>query len=185
MHPTPDLSTDTERKAAQATGRPAPPPPPPPDPFRTLVRRTAAGEIAPLVLREPRGAWGRLLSDVPLVGALARTRAAARKQLRLRRRLGIGDRPARPLLADFRARCVRADSRGETGGLGALLPDDALPVVVALLDAGGALSFETLLLDLENDRGPLPESLVARAKIVGDLLSALGRHRRPHMEEQG
>lgn len=177
MHPTPDLSTDTERKATQATGRPAPPPPS--DPFRTLVRRTAAGEIAPLVLREPRGVWGRLFGDVPLFGALARTRAAARKQLRLRRRLGIGDRPARPLLADFRERCVRADSRGEAGGLGALLPDDALPVVVALLDAGGALSFETLLLDLENDRGPLPESLVARAKTVGDLLSALGRHRRP------
>ncbi len=91
--------------------------PPPPDPFRTLVRRTAAGEISPLVLREPHGAWGRL-------------------------------------------------------------PDDALPVVVALLDAGGALSFEALLCDLENDRGPLPESLVARAKTVGDLLSALGRHRR-------
>lgn len=174
MHLTLNLSTGAERKAAL-----------PADPFRTLVRRTAAGEIAPLALREPRGAWGRLLGDIPFLGALARTRAAARKQLRVRRRLGVGDRPASPLLADFRARCVRADPRGEAGGLDVLLPDDALPVVVALLDAGGTLSFETLLCDLENDCGPLPESLLARAQTVGDLLSALGRHRRSHLEEQG
>ena len=174
MHLTPDLSTGAERKTA----------PPPPDPFRTLVRRTAAGEIVPLALREPRGAWGRLLGDIPFLCALARTRAAARKQLRLRLRLGVGDHPASPLLADFRARCVRADPRGEAGGLGALLPDDALPVVVALLDAGGTLSFETLLCDLENDCGPLPESFLARAKTVGDLLSVLGRLHRTVMEEQ-
>lgn len=117
-----------------------------PDPIRELERRTAAGEIAPLAMPDGRSVWFRAFHDFPFFGADARAAAAARRQLRLRRRLGVGDRPDFPLLPDFRARCVQYDSRGEAGGLGTLLPDDALASLLAAdflrtIGAGRATSY--------------------------------------------
>lgn len=140
------------------------------NPIRKLERRTAAGEIAPLAMPDGRSSWYRSFHDFPFFGADARTSAAARRQLRLRRKLGVADRPVDPRLADFRARCVHHDDRGEEGGLGALLPDDSLGVVILLLPD---LRFEELLCGLLADSGPLPADFFAGSHTVGDLLDAL------------
>ena len=147
----------------------------PTDPVRELERRTAAGEVAPLADPAGHGDWHRSFHDFPFFGADARAAAAARRQLRLRLKLGIDRRPCDPVLAAFRKRCV--EHGGERDGLGALLPEDSLDAVIRLLPD---LRFEETLCGLDDDFGPLPEDIVARSRTVGELLSGLGS--RTHAE---
>ena len=140
----------------------------PTDPVRELERRTAAGEVAPLAEPAGHGDWHRSFHDFPFFGADARAAAAARRQLRLRLKLGVDRRPCDPLLAAFRKRCV--EHGGERDGLGALLPEDSLAAVILLLPD---LRFEETLCALADDFGPIPEYLFARSRTVGDLLSGL------------
>lgn len=141
----------------------------PTDPVRELERRTAAGEVAPLADPAGHGDWHRSFHDFPFFGADARAAAAARRQLRLRLKLGVDRRPCDPLLAAFRKRCV--EHGGERDGLGALLAEDSLAAVILLLPD---LRFEETLCVLADDFGPIPENLFARSRTVGDLLSGLG-----------
>jgi hypothetical protein len=140
----------------------------PTDPVRELKRRTAAGEVAPLADPAGHGDWHRSFHDFPFFGADARAAAAARRQLRLRLKLGVDRRPCDPLLAAFRKRCV--EHGGERDGLGALLAEDSLAAVILLLPD---LRFEETLCALADDFGPIPENLFARSRTVGDLLSGL------------
>ena len=140
----------------------------PTDPVRELERRTAAGEVAPLADPAGHGNWHRSFHDFPFFGADARAAAAARRQLRLRLKLGVDRRPCDPLLAAFRKRCV--ERGGERDGLGSLLPEDSLAAVILLLPD---LRFEETLCALADDLGPIPENLFARSRTVGDLLSGL------------
>ena len=140
----------------------------PTDPVRELERHTAAGEVAPLADPAGHGDWHRSFHDFPFFGADARATAAARRQLRLRLKLGVDRRPCDPLLAAFRKRCV--DHGGERDGLDALLPEDSLAAVILLLPD---LRFEETLCALADDLGPIPENLFARSRTVGDLLSGL------------
>ena len=141
----------------------------PTDPVRELERRTAAGEVAPLADPAGHSDWHRSFHDFPFFGADARAAAAARRQLRLRLKLGVDRLPCDPLLAAFRKRCV--ERGGERDGLAALLPEDSLAAVILLLPD---LRFEETLCALANDFGPIPEYLVARSRTVGDQLSGLG-----------
>lgn len=141
----------------------------PTDPVRELERRTAAGEVAPLADPAGHGDWHRSFHDFPFFGADARAAAAARRQLRLRLKLGVDRRPCDPLLAAFRKRCV--ERGGERDGLAALLAEDSLAAVILLLPD---LRFEETLCALADDFGPIPENLFARSRTVGDLLSGLG-----------
>ena len=141
----------------------------PTDPVRELERHTAAGEVAPLADPAGHGDWHRSFHDFPFFGADARAAAAARRQLRLRLKLGTDRLPCNPLLAAFRKRCV--EHGGERDGLAALLPEDSLAAVILLLPD---LRFEETLCALANDFGPIPEYLFARSRTVGDLLSGLG-----------
>lgn len=141
----------------------------PTDPVRELERRTAAGEVAPLADPAGHGDWHRSFHDFPFFGADARAAAAARRQLRLRLKLGVDRRPCDPLLAAFRKRCV--EHGGERDGLGALLAEDSLAAVILLLPD---LRFEETLCALADDFGPIPENLFARSRTVGDLISGLG-----------
>ena len=112
--------------------------------------------------------WERKFRIGAVAAAIDRAAAAARRQWRLRLKLGVDRRPCDPLLAAFRKRCV--ERGGERDGLGALLPEDSLAAVILLLPD---LRFEETLCALADDFGPIPENLFARSRTVGDLLSGL------------